>query len=54
MHRTDADDAVPAAETEDDSDFACYANLVCPECGAVVSEGHREGCSLAADAAGDA
>lgn len=24
---------------------ACYAHLVCPECGAVVSEGHADGCS---------
>jgi hypothetical protein len=24
----------------------CFAHLVCPECGAVVSEGHAEGCRL--------
>ena len=25
----------------------CYAYLVCAECGAVTTEGHREHCSLA-------
>lgn len=25
-------------------DAACWAHLLCPDCGAVVSEGHREGC----------
>jgi uncharacterized protein YeaO (DUF488 family) len=24
---------------------ACFAHLVCPECGAVVTEGHAQGCS---------
>lgn len=27
-------------------DVACWAHLVCQECGAVVSEGHRQGCAL--------
>jgi uncharacterized protein YeaO (DUF488 family) len=33
-------------------DAACWANLVCPDCGAVESEGHRPGCGQgqAADA----
>jgi uncharacterized protein YeaO (DUF488 family) len=26
-------------------DPACWASLVCAECGAVVSEGHRQGCT---------
>lgn len=25
----------------------CWMHLVCEECGAVTTEGHREGCSLA-------
>ena len=26
---------------------ACWAHLVCPECGAIEAEGHRAGCPLA-------
>ena len=29
---------------------ACFANLVCPECGAVVTEGHAAGCAAAGEA----
>ena len=36
----------PAAESEEGGEPACYAPLVCEECGAVTSEGHRAGCSL--------
>lgn len=25
---------------------ACWAHLVCPECGAMESEGHRPGCPV--------
>ena len=33
---------------EEGGEPACFAHLVCPECGAVVSEGHAPGCGLAA------
>ena len=33
-----------AEENGEGGDPACWASLVCAECGAVVSEGHREGC----------
>jgi uncharacterized protein YeaO (DUF488 family) len=36
-----------AAVPEDQGgDPACFAHLVCPECGAVTTEGHRPGCSV--------
>ena len=27
---------------------ACWAHLVCPECGAIVTEGHAAGCGFGA------
>jgi uncharacterized protein YeaO (DUF488 family) len=32
-------------------DAACWANLVCPACGAIETEGHRPGCALSAPGA---
>jgi FAD binding domain len=42
-----ADDEV-GEEAELGGDPVCWAHLVCEECGAITSEGHRAGCSLAA------
>lgn len=39
-------------EAADGGDPACWACLVCEECGAVVSEGHRAGCSRSSSPAG--
>ncbi len=36
----------PAADAEG-GDAACWANLVCEECGSVRGEDHRDGCSSA-------
>ncbi len=33
-----------AEDNDEGGDPACWASLVCGECGAVVSEGHRKGC----------
>jgi len=35
------------AEEKEGGDAACWAHLICPECGAVVSEGHAAGCQSA-------
>jgi hypothetical protein len=32
--------------TEEGGDSACWARLVCPECGAMTTEGHRPGCEF--------
>ncbi len=36
-----------SGDTADAGDPACWACLVCDECGAVISEGHRASCSHA-------
>lgn len=33
-----------AAEGDRAGDPACWAELLCPDCGAVLSEGHQQGC----------
>jgi uncharacterized protein YeaO (DUF488 family) len=32
---------------DEGGEAACWAHLVCPECGAIETEGHRAGCALA-------
>lgn len=33
-------------EHEEGGEPACWAHLVCPECGAMTSEGHRSFCTV--------
>jgi uncharacterized protein YeaO (DUF488 family) len=40
-------EAAAAQETADAGDAACWANLVCPRCGAILTEGHRPDCPAA-------
>ena len=58
QQRRDEDDFVPdlvmvtgtrsdGGAADEGGEAACYANLVCPECGAVTTEGHLSGCTLA-------
>ena len=47
-----APSAAGIGEAADSGDPACWACLVCEECGAVVSEGHRVGCSRSSSPAG--
>jgi uncharacterized protein YeaO (DUF488 family) len=40
------------ADADQGGESACYAHLVCPECGSVTTEGHQPGCSMDPAAAG--
>ncbi len=37
----------PAGEPAEGGEAACWAHLVCPQCGAMTTEGHRPDCSSA-------
>ncbi len=49
---TRAQSPAGSGDAADGGDPACWACLVCEECGAVVSEGHRAGCSQSSRPAG--
>jgi hypothetical protein len=34
-----------SADEDEGGDAVCWAHLVCDECGAITTEGHRDGCS---------
>lgn len=44
--RRDDRGLLPDEEAEA-GDSACWAHLLCPECGSVLEEGHRPGCPVA-------
>lgn len=35
---------LPGTDPAEAGEAACYAYLVCPDCGSVVTEGHQPGC----------
>ena len=39
--------AEASGESAEGGEAACWAHLVCPECGAITTEGHRPECSSA-------
>lgn len=40
----ESEHGMESADFEQPGEPACWAHLVCPECGAMISEGHRGGC----------
>ena len=46
------DEPVADLADEEGGDPVCWAHLVCIECGAVTTEGHRPGCQSAGDRSG--
>jgi hypothetical protein len=41
-----------AGEPPEGGETACWAHLVCPECGAMTTEGHRPSCAFARKGSG--
>ncbi len=35
---------LPGTEPAEGGDAACWAHLVCPDCGAIAGDGHRPDC----------
>jgi hypothetical protein len=46
-----ADPEVAGPRDEEGGDPVCWAHLVCEECGAITTEGHRDWCSRQAPGA---
>jgi hypothetical protein len=44
---TDRDERARVEDSDTGGDAACWANLLCEECGAVTGDEHHAGCSRA-------
>lgn len=40
----DGNPDIAPADVDHGGEPACWAHLICPDCGAMISEGHHSGC----------